>query len=390
MRYVDLSGEPDQTAFDRMREHADEIQAGLDLREGPVLRAAVFDLGAGRGRRLLLAVHHLVVDGVSWRILLEDLGAAYESLAAGANILLPVKTTSFQEWANLLREYAASAEALAELPYWESRPAGGDLPRLRPGPTTAADAHDLSFTLDEQTTDALLREVPRAFGTQINDVLIAALAAAVRTWTGSPLVRLDLEGHGREELFPGVDLSRTVGWFTSLFPVTIPLEEAEDVADVLDRTRDALAEIPNKGVGYGILRHLGGEDARHALRAHPAPEIGFNYLGRFGAALPGLGRYADEAEPTGRESGPDERRPHLLDVDAATEDGRLSVRIRAALAVLGQPAVTRFAAEYERNLRTLISRARTGPRPAAPTVGDFPLANLDEAQLAMILEGLNR
>lgn len=186
------------------------------------MRVALFNLGAEQPGRLLLIIHHLAVDGVSWRILLSDLQTAYQQLERGEAIHLPPKTTSFKQWAERLRQYAHSAALQQDLEYWiaeprlQIAPLPVDFPR---GSNTMAQARTVSVSLSVEETQALLQEVPAVYQTQINDVLLTALVKAFEHWTGQRSLLIELEGHGREEIFNDVNLSRAVGWFTALFPV---------------------------------------------------------------------------------------------------------------------------------------------------------------------------
>ncbi|MFE3880677.1 amino acid adenylation domain-containing protein, partial [Kitasatospora sp. NPDC059146] len=397
---VDLSAVPDAELTDRLQRSADALQRGLDIAEGPLARGALFDLGGARGRLLLVVVHHLVVDGVSWRILLEDLGTAYAALAAGREVLLPAKTTSFRAWSRRLTEYALSPAATDELAYWTAAPPPVPLPRDRTARADDADDADgrtdddgntvaaeesVTLRLTEESTEALLRQVPRALGTQINDVLLTALTEAVAGWTGRDTVHVDLEGHGREDLFPEVDLSRTVGWFTSVFPVALHREPGAGPARQAGAVRDQLARVPRRGVGYGILRHLGTPGAREAL-GRPAPEISFNYLGQFDRELPGLGGYADPDLLRAGELDPSMRRGHLLRVTGSVLDGRLRIDIGYAPAVHHRETAQGLVDAMERTLTALVAAASEGAGPAAPTVHDFPLADLEASDLAAILK----
>ncbi|MFE3502639.1 amino acid adenylation domain-containing protein [Kitasatospora sp. NPDC059160] len=400
---VDLSAVPDAELTDRLQRSADALQRGLDIADGPLARGALFDLGGARGRLLLVVVHHLVVDGVSWRILLEDLGTAYAALAAGREVLLPAKTTSFRAWSRRLTEYALSPAATDELAYWTAAPPPVPLPRDRTARADDADDADdadgrtdddgntvaaeesVTLRLTEESTEALLRQVPRALGTQINDVLLTALTEAVAGWTGRDTVHVDLEGHGREDLFPEVDLSRTVGWFTSVFPVALHREPGAGPARQAGAVRDQLARVPRRGVGYGILRHLGTPGAREAL-GRPAPEISFNYLGQFDRELPGLGGYADPDLLRAGELDPSMRRGHLLRVTGSVLDGRLRIDIGYAPAVHHRETAQGLVDAMERTLTALVAAASEGAGPAAPTVHDFPLADLEASDLAAILK----
>src|SRR5581483_11540013 len=211
-------------------ELADQVQASLDLAEGPLLRAVCFELGAPQGNRLLVVLHHLVVDVVSWRILLQDLQTVCEQLSRGETVCLPAKSTSWQQWARRLEQYSHSEPLARQLPYWlqQARLPVASLPldRLQ-GANSVASAQSVQVSLSAQETQVLLHEVPGVYHTQITEVLLTALAQALWQWTGERSHRIDLEGHGREDLFADLDLSRTVGWFTSLSPVVLQLPEGE-------------------------------------------------------------------------------------------------------------------------------------------------------------------
>ncbi|MGH3994296.1 MAG: condensation domain-containing protein, partial [Pseudonocardiaceae bacterium] len=206
-----------------MEQVVGQIHASFDLGRPPLLRAVLFDVGSGQRPVLFLAVHHLVVDGVSWRILLEDLDNAYRQAVRGQAVRLGVKTTSFRDWALRLTEHAAAGGLDDELGYWTGVGRGCDptLPVDGEGASTVGSMGSLSVQLDPDETRALLQEVPGVYRTQINDVLLSALGRVLGRWTGRDQVLVDLEGHGREQVLDGVDLSRTVGWFTTLFPVAL-------------------------------------------------------------------------------------------------------------------------------------------------------------------------
>ncbi|GAA4897699.1 amino acid adenylation domain-containing protein [Stackebrandtia albiflava] len=381
----DLSGLDVAATTAAITEEFAGAQRGLRLLDGPLVRAVLVDVGA-RGQRLLLTVHHLVVDGVSWRILLEDLGFAYSQSARGVRPVFPVKTTSFREWSLRLRELATSPKAVEELGYWARPRASGRLPRDRDGENTLQSRRVVTANLTPSETDALLRDVPRAFGSQINDALLTALAVTVREWTGDDALSVSLEGHGREDLFADVDLSRTVGWFTSMFPVELRTDPAADLPETLISIGDRLAEIPNHGIGYGLLRHLGDESTREALAAVPEPQIIFNYLGQFAPHVPGMGRYADPGESRGGAMSPLGRRGHVLEVNSDIRDGRFGVDFAYSAELHDESTIRRLADRMLAVLRDVIAGATEITAGIAPTPQDFPLARIDDDDLAAILE----
>jgi hypothetical protein len=233
-RHVDLRAVPADARDSAIEEVANGIQRSLHLSTGPLVRVALFETGTGSDR-LLIVVHHLAVDGVSWRVLLEDLWSGYQQMIAGEETpRLPPKTTSFQAWAERLEQHARSEAMAEEAPYWLEL--SGRKPAALPvdfpgGKNDLASAESVVVSLSPEETGALLSEVPAVYRTQINDVLLTALAQSFRNWTGETGLLLELEGHGREELFSDVDLSRTVGWFTTIFPVWIEIQGVSGAGD---------------------------------------------------------------------------------------------------------------------------------------------------------------
>ena len=324
---VDLSGLPATRRGPALAAAAAALQASLDLGRGPLFRAARFDL-AEDGLRLLLVVHHLVVDGVSWRILGEDLRGACADLAAGRPARLPAKTTSFRRWAERLAERARAAGPGAGVEHWlwPVPAAAVHLPLDRAGDRDLeATTASVVTCLGEADTAALLRRSGRESG--VEEALLAALAEACAPWTGSRALLVDREGHGREEeVVGGVDLSRTVGWFTAVHPVVIDLSSARDADEALRAVAEELRRAPQRGLGYGLLRHLApvGEGVER-LRARPPAEVSFNYLGRLDELFAGGGPFGPAAEGAGPQASPRQERPYRLEVDAAILGGRLQV-----------------------------------------------------------------
>jgi amino acid adenylation domain-containing protein/non-ribosomal peptide synthase protein (TIGR01720 family) len=298
-------------------ELADAVHAGFDLAAGPLLRALLYRFADGSPSRLLLVAHHLVVDGVSWRLLLDDLDTAYRQAVRGEPVDLGAKTTSWQRWSTGLTDLVAAGGLDHELPYWSTAHGVGDLPVDRDGGAVGKDG--VEVTLDVVDTEALLRQAPTRYRTRVNDVLLAALAWALQRWTGQDRVAVTLEGHGREDVLD-LDVSRTVGWFTTMFPLALTVPDG-DWRTVVRAVRKQLRAMPGNGFGYGALRYLGTLDA-----PGPLPRLSFNYLGQFdaraedaeeslfGAALPTIGADHDPADPG----------EHLVDVVGDVTDGRLS------------------------------------------------------------------
>jgi amino acid adenylation domain-containing protein/non-ribosomal peptide synthase protein (TIGR01720 family) len=363
------------------------VQESLDLSRGLLLRVVGFDLGEGRPGRLLLVLHHLIIDGVSWRVLIADLEGAYASVRREESPRLSARGTSFQRWARLLEEHAQSERLRDELSYWlaESRERVPDLPvdKIR-GHNTVASARQVRRELAPEETARLLKDVPQAYRTQINDVLLAGLARALCGWTGAPAVLVDLEGHGREEIMEGVDLARTVGWFTTLFPVLL---EPGDVGpgDAIQAIKEQLRAVPQRGIGYGLLRFMNSaSEVREALRSLPQAQISFNYLGQFDQVLAGDSVFGPARESKGPVESPRRLRPHFLEVTSHVAGGRFGVSWTYSENVHRRQTVERLAEIYMAELRSLIAHCLSSDA-GGVTPSDFPLARLSQKQLEKVL-----
>jgi len=364
-----------------LQQLAAEAQRSLDLQKGPLLRAVLAQCADG-SQRLLLVIHHLVVDGVSWRVLLEDLQQAYQMLSSGQPLKLQAKTTSFKAWAEQLQGYANSPALQAELGYWQGQLQGTSdaLPCDHPqGSNLERHAASVSTRLDPDLTRQLLQEAPAAYRTQINDLLLTALARVISRWTGRADVLVRLEGHGREDLFEGVDLSRTVGWFTSMYPVR--LSPQVGLVDSLKVIKEQLRAVPNKGLGHGVLRYLGDADAQAALAALPRGEIVFNYLGQFDASFDQQsGLFVPAKEYAGATQDQDAPLGSLLALNGQVYGGELKLGWSFSREVFDEHTIQRLADDYAKELALLIAHC-SQPQHRGVTPSDFPLARLIQVQL---------
>ena len=407
LRCIDVSGLDDAGRRACLAEQAQAAETRLAPSAGVMLQAVWFDAGASAPGRLLLCIHHLAVDGVSWRILVPDLATAWAALASGRPLALAPPGTSFRRWAHWLAEEARNATRVAELPFWLdmlSTPTASlmDGP-LDPVRDVAGKAGHLTMTLPADVTGALLTRVPAAFHGGINDVLLTGLAVAVADWSRpggrgtSRAVLVDVEGHGREEPSGAIDLSRTVGWFTSLYPVrldigALDLDEAVAGGAALGRAlklvKEQLRAIPGSGLGYGLLRHLNPETAAQ-LRGFAPAEIAFNYLGRFGALSGVDWGPAAEAAMLG---GGDPAMPllHALEVNAVALEGAEGVALTAmwnfAPALVGEEAVRDLAERWFAVLTALVRHCeQAGAGGRSPS--DLPLLKLNQDEIESLERG---
>ncbi|WP_414584620.1 amino acid adenylation domain-containing protein [Scytonema sp. PCC 10023] len=388
--WFDLSKLPQTEQTTAIETTAAQLQASLNLSKD-LVRVAFFRLGIDKPSRLLIVIHHLVVDGVSWRILLEDLQTAYQQLSRGQTLQLPPKTTSFKDWALRLEEYAQSKVLKSELAYWlsQSRSSVSSIPTdYAAGANTVASASIVSVSLDEAQTTALLQDVPSAYNTQIQDVLLTALVLLLRRWTSSNSVLLNLEGHGREDIVEDVDLSRTVGWFTTIFPVFIELGVTHNPGDALKSVKEQLRAIPNKGIGYGLLRYL-SRDAEIAakLQALPQAQISFNYLGQFDQVLNTSSGIQLATECTGSSQSLHGNRTHLLDLNGIIIGNQLQINWTYSTNVHEHATIEHLAQEFLLTLRELIAHC-LAPQSGGYTPSDFSLVKLNQLELDQVLASL--
>ncbi len=385
---IDLSVLAETAQAETIETTSAQLQASLNLATGPIVRVALFHLGNSKPSRLLLVIHHLAVDGVSWRILLDDLQTIYHQLETGKPIQLPAKTTSFKEWSEKLTEYATLPTARKELTYWSNLSASKITPLpvdYVKGTNTKASARNVSVSLNKEETRALLQEVPKAYHTQINDILLTALVEVLANWTQSNSVIINLEGHGREEIWPDVDLSRTVGWFTTIFPVLLKLEAPDNLGDAIKSIKEQIHAIPNRGIGYGLLRYL-SDDAQivSSLKTLPISEVSFNYLGQFDWGISSDGLFKLASELIGPEHSELGHRIYLIDINCIVVEGQLNVDWSYSENFHKSATIERLAQQYIEALKTLIVHCQS-PDVGGYTPSDFPLAKLDQQQLDNLL-----
>ncbi len=367
-------------------EAAAAAQTGFNLATGPLLRLALLRLGPGQRARLLVAAHHLGIDAVSWRFLLDDLFDGYVQAASGA-IRLPARTSTFRQWAERVADTAATPALERDAAFWlKPRPPLARLPHAADGVTsTVGDAVRLERRYPAPLTEALLRTLPKRTGAAAQDALLAALATAATRTLGGDALLVDLEGHGRDAPVPGVDLTRTVGWFTTIAPAVLPAPATAALPATLKAVRDALAAQPGRGFAFGALRALSKTPAvRDALAALEPAEVVFNYLGQWDQSWPAAVPVRPAAESEGPGFAPTTPRPYRLEVAALVIDGQLRVDWTYDPRQTDPAVVERLADAFDTALAALVEDA---PDPAATDAGDtpHPVAPQQAAMLAHAL-----
>src|SRR5262249_15533910 len=344
---LDLSSVSAQEQRETIEARAAELQTSLNLAKGPLLRLACFDLGQGRpgsrlrsprlglrvtqgqqGRpsHLLLIVHRLVIDAISWPILLGDLTTLLRQARGGQPMQLPAKTSSFKQGAERLMRHARSRVPRNERRYWldERRSEVARLPRDHPeGVNSRASGQEVTIALGEQETRGL-QSLTRSsqFGT--DEVLLAALGLALTRWTGGWRVLIDVERQGREDIGAGLNLSRTVGWFANIAPVLLELPREAPPGEVLRAVQEQLRAIPHGGIGYGLLRYLGDEEVKGQLGAQPEAGVFFSYSAQRGERRERKARGPAGPQPKmGRLQSPKGLRRYPIEINAVIQQGQL-------------------------------------------------------------------
>jgi len=381
---IDLRDYPNEVLSTAIESTAASVQAGLDITDGPTLRVVLFACAGGLPCRLLIVVHQAIADAGSWPVFLEDLETAYDAARAGREPALPNRTTSMQSWAERLVGYA-NADALEGLASWtaEVDPQSAILPRDHDADlalNTEGTARTVTVSLTEADTDALLHRATAAFGTQVDELLLASLAHALVRWTGRPDVLLDVEDERRPNVFDDVDLSRTIGWFATIYPVRLEVG-TRSLGDLVHRTKERLRQVHHRGLSFGALRYMSADPRiREALASGPRAELRFHYRGKLDVVPSGSSLFTVASESSGPIRAEDNQRSHLIDVVASIQDGRLKVQWSFSNGFHDVATISAVASRCIEGLRELVAhgvdRSAIAPRPS-----DFLLARLNPSEL---------
>ncbi len=375
----DLRDECDPTAA--LVEKANGVQARINLEHGPLMKIGLFHLD--EGDRLLIVIHHLVVDGVSWRILFEDIAELYLQLKQGTPLQLQSKSSSIKAWANRLRQFADESSLQEEFDYWYRvlNAGGAHLPvEANESENFVKDQQTKTVALDVEHTEALLTGAHEAFGTEMNDLLLAALALAVNEHWGQSGLLVALEGHGREELFEEIAVQRTVGWFTSVFPVSLTSDGTQSLDRHIIDTKEMLRRVPRKGIGYGILKYL-SSGTKSSLKATTGPQVSFNYLGQFDRDTTELPFRVIADSTTGQAHSLDQQREYLLDIICIVIGGKLHITASFSEKLFQGDDIERlldtFAGQLKQTIDFCSSRGEREMTPADFSYKDLSMEDLE-------------
>ncbi|MCY8185278.1 amino acid adenylation domain-containing protein [Bacillus inaquosorum] len=398
LHIVDLQN-PDNRSYEPLiKRHVRDIQQKMDLKNGPLLQAGLFR--TTDGDFLFLSAHHFVVDGISWRVLLEDLALGYRQAAGGEDIQLPPKTSSFKAYTKKLSDYAGSQQLMKQFKYWRETEEYETeaLPFDHIDGTIANESKrsTISFTLNDKETAALLKDANSAYNTDTQDILLASVILALRHWTNQSAFKLSLESHGREDVLDGIDVSRTVGWFTAIYPLLVNLnsdlpDPEEYMVHVLKTTKDTLRRVPDKGFGYGVIKYLTPPDKKD-IDFTGSPEISFNYLGQFesGSTAEGPEEDAFSFSPLG--AGDDIsatwNREQSLDISAIAAEGKMAVNITYDNTRFQRKTMEQLSEYCRQFLLQLIEHCQN-KRETEKTISDFDDQELTEDALQEIADMLS-
>ncbi|MEC9375345.1 MAG: non-ribosomal peptide synthase/polyketide synthase, partial [Pseudomonadota bacterium] len=377
---------------EKMEYLANEAQSILDPKKGKMLKALLFKLGENDPDKLLIVIHHLSVDWVSWPILLEDIENFYSALKNGNKPKLPAKTSSVQQWVEKIHEYASSEELLQEISYWQQQPWDSSLAipiDKKSGKNTESTIDQITVNLDKKLTNSLLTTAPQKYHAQANDIILTAIALAITEWSKSNVALISMEGHGREDIFDEINITRTVGWFTSLYPVLLQPDESRQPGESIKAIKEQLRNIPNHGIGFGVLRYLNNSvEVQQIMEKIPSPIIGFNYLGQTDNQFSQDRLFRSAIGPVGNEHSPEAERTHLLDITASVSNDQFYLSIDYSNEKHNQETINQFAAKTLENLRSLLDHCLSvSEREFTPS--DFPLASLSQIELSQFTKRFN-
>ena len=372
---IDLSTQSQQEQNATMEKHSIHLQQSLDLNQGPLAGAILFQSDGNNPHRLLIVIHHLIIDGVSWRILLKDL----ENAIKGNSLTPP--TSSSQSWSNFLRSFSHSKVIQQEQQFWLATMEDTQfhLP-LDFGDRTnnlESSVKTVALTFTEADTKNFLTQAHKAYHTSPEELLLAAVSKTISSWSDNEVLQIMMEAHGREELTDDLQLSHSLGWFTSLYPLRIDLLSCNDLRTLLTRVKEQMRAIPRRGLGYGLLRYLQNKNIACV------EDISFNYLGQVQSA----NRQENDLfrllqnENIGSLHDPNGLRPHLLDITAIVVEEKLQVNWTYSSCLHRQETIAKWAEEFYQNLLAILAHC-TEPGVGAYTPSDFPLIHIEQSFLS--------
>jgi amino acid adenylation domain-containing protein/non-ribosomal peptide synthase protein (TIGR01720 family) len=364
-----------------LEDKCNEIQGSFNLEQGPLFKVALYKLKDGD--RLFMVAHHLIMDGVSWRILFEDLQTLNKQYNEDQPLQLPLKTDSFKRWSEKLIEYSRSNEFFNEIEYW-TKIELQDIPQISHHNTEMINGHlsTISFVLSKKDTTDLVTKVNEVYNTNINDTLLTSLGLSIKQLFGLEKVLIMLEGHGREEIIKDIDVTRTIGWFTSLYPVVLDFAIADNISRQIKEVKEYLRKVPSNGIGYGIWKYISGKSELEKNKGFK-PQILFNYLGHIEAETSNQA-FAIAKESTGRSKGTMALSPYDWEIEGHIINDSLKISLRYKENHFKSEILKAFMNCYEENLLEVIKHCLNQEKheitPSDLTLNDLTFEEIEKLE----------
>jgi non-ribosomal peptide synthase protein (TIGR01720 family) len=331
----------------------DQYQRSLDIEKGEIAKFVLVQTPQTEANnRLLIVIHHLSVDGVSWRILLEDIELLLTAITNGDKATLGSKSSSYRQWYNTLETYGKSQRSENQLEYWnEVAKSYHPLPvdTVYDDTVSVKESANYSHRLPAASTRHLIQEVPRVYHTEINDILLGSLAKTISDWSNNDKVTIGLEGHGREDIAEGIDTSRTVGWFTNLYPVLLTVKPGNQEDDIIKTVKEQLRQVPDRGIGYGVLKYINKEET---LQGKEPWDIVFNYLGQTDNIVNDGKWFKGAGEAAGATRSEQHILSEKISINCIIRGGQLSVNWTYSSRHYNEATIQKLAEEYITNLES--------------------------------------
>ena len=338
---------------------ADQTQQSLDILKGELIRVVLIKSGKQQpSNRLLIVIHHLAIDGVSWRVLLEDMEALLSLAADNLPFKLPNKTSSYRQWYAALQEYGHTRRLQFQLKYWQQVQSNYTGLIADNNYNKVVHVKDVAYhqvSLDTASTKLLLQELPRVYHTEINDILLSALFQTFKKYCKGNKLLVGLEGHGREDISADIDTSRTVGWFTNLYPVQFAISDNNNIDTLIKTVKEELRSIPDKGLGYGVLKYI---NKAAELQGNDPWEIVFNYLGQLDNIVSNSRWFSAATEGSGEPISPEQVLKEKISVISFVGEGSLIVKWMYSKRHFTQQTINNIATEYIEAIQAIIKHCQ--------------------------------
>ncbi|MBP7653547.1 amino acid adenylation domain-containing protein [Candidatus Dependentiae bacterium] len=360
-----------------VEEHCQKIQSGINLETGPLMKCVLFR--TEEKDLLLIVIHHLVIDGVSWRILLEDLNYGYSLALNKEEVKFPLKTDSFKKYAEELIKYSTTPLLLKELEYWQKM-IDNSAHEFFNAVILLKNIKNETLVLEKELTEKILRSVHFAYNTKINDILLAALADAFHKSFGKENLLVELETHGRDEILRDINISRTIGWFTAMYPLI--LKNYDDISKLIKETKEVLRRVPNNGIGYWILKYLTPYEHTKSLQFDKLhPQVLFNYLGEMSSNEQSKSIFDFSQTGSGKSISSDFELRHPIEINAVTVDNKINFDIAYNPEIYSQQQIQLFFENYKTALSEIaehcISRNYSEKTPSDYTIKNMSISDYD-------------